>query len=155
MYDIFDKWIYLNFCFWQVSGTGPWPRGRMSAFKLCVWCGRNTNSVIYGFKCTLLSAFRGQLMAVRARSRVFVLPGFGHCLWPAHFLLQYVALANNAIACSGPVPEQIALHKLCECQKVFGDWNTPPQSPVQATHAVNPWPQSKQIELNMGNMELG
>lgn len=97
----------------------------MSAFKLCVRGGSSTIAVIYDFECILLCAFRGQLMAVRGLSpvfvSVFVLPGFGHCLWPAHFLLQYVALANNAIACSGPVPEQIALHKLCECQKVFGD----------------------------------
>jgi len=59
--------------------------------------------------------------------------------WPlfmaGHFLLQYVALANNAIACSGPASEQIVLHKLCECQKVFGDSNTPSRSrPPQTTN---------------------
>lgn len=84
-----------------------------------------TGPVIYDFECILLSAFRGQLMATRVVCVCGVFANVCEFLaivyGPAHFLLQYVALANNAISCCGPAPEQIALHKLCECQKVFGD----------------------------------
>jgi len=77
MYDIFDKWIYLNFVF----GRCPGPRG---VWVVLTYAGERNNSteytVIYDFKCMPLSAFRGQLLAMCVC--VWVV---GHCLWPRTF----------------------------------------------------------------------